>query len=251
MVMRKLRSRRGMSIIMGLLLLLVCVTAGAAALTSAASNAGRYSHLRRDQQRYLAVASAARLVRDELCAGEYTASASLTETYTRHRSGPDSEGKYHWYTTGPEYTMDQLKSNHYTGGSFGPWLEERLDQLFQAQEVESNWWSLAGRTQPAGPGPLQYTGLSVQVDGEDPLLSQVKWELTMGEGYTLNARFWLEETDKEGKVSTYYATTMAIPAKLTVSEDSSSGSAGRDSWTTVTRTVTVTWPLEGAVVQQD
>lgn len=249
MVMRKLRSRRGMSIIMGLLLLLVCVTAGAAALTSAASNAGRYSHLRRDQQRYLAVASAARLVRDELCAGEYTASASLTETYTRHRSGPDSEGKYHWYTTGPEYTMDQLKSNHYTGGSFGPWLEERLDQLFQAQEISSDWWSLAGKTAVADPGALEYTGLTVQVQeaGADPLLSQVKWSLTLGKNYTLTARFWLEEADG----SVYYNTILTIPARRTATETGESGSSGSKTWTTTTQSVELKWLAADALIRQN
>lgn len=249
MLGRKLKSRRGMSIIMGLLLLLVCATVGAAALTSAASNAGRHTHMRQDQQRYLAVSSAAQLVRDKLCAGEYTASASLTETYTRVRRGPNAEGNYYWVTTGPDYGMERLTDNQYDG-EFAPWLEERLDGLFQAQEVEPSWWSQVGNTQPASPGPIQYTDLAVQVDGEDPLLSQVKWELTMGESYTITARFWLEET-KSGKTSTYYNTTLLIPAKVTSAETTSSGKSGNSSWSTVTQKVTVTWPLEDAVIQQN
>lgn len=247
MGIKKLQSNRGMSVIMGLLLLLVCATAGAAALTSAASNAGRYTHLRRDQQRYLAVASAARTVRDELCRGEYTASASLRETYTEHRSGPDGEGNYHWYTTGPVYTMAQLTDNSYTGGSFGPWLEERLDQLFQAQEVASDWWSLAGKTPVSDPGALELTDLAVQVDGADPLLSRVRWSLTLGENYTLTARFWLEEDD--GGV--YYNTTLTVPAKLTASETTAGGSGGSQTWTTTTQTVELTWPVENAVIRQN
>lgn len=250
MLVRKLKSSRGMSILMGLLLLLVCATAGAAALTSAASNAGRYTHMRRDQQRYLAVSSAARLVRDQLCEGEYEASASLREIYTRRRRGPNENGSYYWITTGPEYELERLKANQYDG-AFAPWLEERLDNLFQAQEVEPSWWSLDGSTQPASLGPIQYTGLGVQVAGEDPLLSQVKWELRMGENYTITARFWLEETDKSGKTSTYYHTTLSVPAKVTTSETTSSGKSGNSSWTTATQTVTVTWPVEDAVIQQN
>lgn len=249
MLVRKLKNRRGMSIIMGLLVLLVCATAGAAALTSAASNAGRHTHMRQDQQRYLAVSSAARLVRDKLCAGEYTASASLTETYTRHRRGPNADGKYYWVTTGPEYTMDPLKSNQYDG-EFAPWLKERLDNLFQVQEVELGWWSQGGVAQPASLGPIQYTGLAVQVGGEDPLLSQVKWELTMGESYTITARFWLEETNKSGKTSTYYNTILRVPGKVTSAETTSSGKSGNSSWSTVTQKVTVTWFVEDAVIQQ-
>lgn len=251
MVMRKLKSNRGVSIIMGLLVLLVCVTAGAAALTSAASNAGRYTHMRQDQQRYLAVASAARLVRDELCAGEYTASASLTETYTHWTTTDPETGAVSWHTSGPDYTMEQLESSSYTGGDFGPWLKERLEKLFQAQEVEANWWSLSGKTKPAGPGALQYSGLGVQVDGEDPALSQVKWELTMGENYTLNARFWLEDTDKNGKVSTYYATTLTVPAKTSATSDTTNNNTRTRTQTTTTQTLTVEWPAEGAVIQQN
>ena len=247
MGIKKLQSNRGMSVIMGLLLLLVCATAGAAALTSAASNAGRYTHLRRDQQRYLAVASAARTVRDELCKGEYTAEATLTETYTEHRSGPDGDGNYHWYTTGPVYTMESLHSSAYTGSSFGPWLEERLDQLFQAREIDSDWWSLAGRTAVSDPGALELTGLTVQVDGADPLLSQVKWSLTLGKDYTLTARFWLEEDD--GGV--YYNTTLTIPATKTSAETTTSDSGGSRYWTTTTHTVTLKWSAENALIQQN
>lgn len=252
MIMRKLRSRRGMSIIMGLLLLLVCVTAGAAALTAAASNVGRYTHLRQDQQRYLAVASATRLVRDELCKGQYTASASLTETYihytTSSTNAETGEVTVTWHTRGPEYTMDENAAGSYTGNGFGPWLEERLKKLFQANEVESNWWSLSGRTATADPGPLQCSGLGIQVDGAD---SQVKWELTMGENYTLTARFWLEETDKNGKVSTYYATTLTIPAKVTFSETTTHDNSRYETNTITTRTMSVTWPVQDAVIQQN
>lgn len=248
MLVRKLKSRRGMSIIMGLLLLLVCVTVGAAALTSAASNAGRHTHMRQDQQRYLAVSSAAQLVRDKLCAGEYTASASLTETYTRHRR-TNAEGKTYWVTTGPDYSLTPLKDNQYHG-DFAPWLKEELDDLFQAQEVEPGWWSQGGKTQPDSPGALRYTDLAVQVDGADPLLSQVKWELEMGENYAITARFWLEET-KNGKTSVYYNTTLRVPGKVTSAESTSSGKSGNSSWTTTTQTVTVTWSAKDAVIQQD
>lgn len=244
MLVRKLKSNRGMSIIMGLLVLLVCVTAGAAALTSAASNAGRYTHMRQDQQRYLAVASAARTVRDELCAGEYTASASLTKTY-RHYTTTSEDGEVSWHTAGPYYALNTPAGSSYAG-EFGPWLEERLEDLFQAQEVPSNWWGLVGHSQHTVHTDGEYKSLSVAVDGDD----QVKWELKMGEDYSLYARFWLEETDKNGKVSTYYVTTLTIPANTVESETMSSGSGGSETWTVTTRDLKVTWPLAGAVIRQ-
>lgn len=255
MLVKKLKSNRGMSILMGLLLFLVCCAVGAAALTSAASNAGRYTHLRQDQQRYLSVASAARLVRDELCQGSYTASASLTERYehySRTHTNPETGAvSVSWYTEGPYYNMDKLFDNSYTG-LFSPWLRERLDMLFQAQEVEENWWSLGEQTKPANPGALEYSDLDIQLPGEgaDSILNRVKWRLTMGENYALNASFWVEETDKDGNISNYYTTTLTIPAVVTFSENTVSNNSTYQTRTTTTRTMTVTWPLEGAVIRQ-
>lgn len=62
----KLQSKRGVSIMLALLLLLVCLLAGVAALTASAANVGRHSYMRDTQQQYLAVSSAARLIKDQL-----------------------------------------------------------------------------------------------------------------------------------------------------------------------------------------
>lgn len=241
MLGRKLKSRRGMSILMGLLLLLVCATAGAAALTSAASNAGRYTHMRQDQQRYLAVSSAAQLVRDKLCAGEYTASADLTETYTRVKHGPNAEGKYTWSIRGPEYAVRPLVSSSCTG-ELSSWLKDHMDAVSGGEVAASDWWSLAGASKPSSPGKEEYTGLAVQVEGEDPILSQVKWTLTLGEDYGMVATFWLEEDGNR-----YYTTTLTIPAKVAVEEKLDTPTTLK---TVTTRTQTVTWPAQGAVIRQ-
>lgn len=251
MMVRKLQSRRGMSIIMGLLLLLVCATAGAAALTSAASNAGRYTHLRRDQQRYLAVASAARTVRDELCAGKYEASATFTKTVRYYSTTDPETGAVSWHTRPPVYDLTDTGSYKYnsdgTPHAFNNWLGEHMKKLFRANEVEADRWTLSGGTPPADPGPLSYTDLKVQVDGEDPLLSRVRWSLTLSGDYTLTARLWLEEDD--GAV--YYNTILTVPAHKTTSETTTSSSSGSADVTTSTQKLTVTWPLEDAVIQQN
>lgn len=62
----KLNNRRGASILLALLLFLICALAGAAALTAASANIGRFSYLEQDQQQYLAVSSAAKLLRSQL-----------------------------------------------------------------------------------------------------------------------------------------------------------------------------------------
>ncbi len=62
---KKLRSQTGASLLIALLYFLTAATVGAAALTAAATNAGRLARNRREQQDYLAVASAARLIEED------------------------------------------------------------------------------------------------------------------------------------------------------------------------------------------
>lgn len=244
----KLKSRRGASILMGLLLLLVCAMAGAAALTAATSNAGRYTHARQDQQRYLAVASAARLVRDELCAGEYNASAALTEHYTHYSTTDPETGAVSWHTVGPEYSL-ATDPGVYTG-AFQPWLEGEAQGLFLATQVPDDWYGKGGRPRPLAPSgdDLEAKNLSVQADaaGAEPLLSQVKWELTMDADYNLTARFRLEETDGAGNTAAYYVTTLTIPAEVETTQTTDGPSDDR----VTTQSVTVTWPLDGALIRQ-
>lgn len=68
----KLQSKRGASIMLALLLFLVCILAGVAALTAASANMGRHSYMRETQQKYLAVSSAAKLIREQLNGMELT-----------------------------------------------------------------------------------------------------------------------------------------------------------------------------------
>ena len=65
-VKETLRSRRGASITMALLLFLVCTVVGATVLTAGTASAGRVSDLARMDRRYYAVASAAELLAHEL-----------------------------------------------------------------------------------------------------------------------------------------------------------------------------------------
>ena len=69
-VKEKLRSRRGASITMALLLFLVCTVIGATILTAGTASAGRVSDLARMDRRYYAVASAAELLAHELSGQE-------------------------------------------------------------------------------------------------------------------------------------------------------------------------------------
>lgn len=68
----KLKSCRGASILMALLFLLVCMLVASSVLMAAASNSGKLRSNQQEQQKYLALSSALRLVCDELTAAEYT-----------------------------------------------------------------------------------------------------------------------------------------------------------------------------------
>lgn len=65
-IKQKLNSKRGASLVLALFLLLVCSFSGAAALTAASANAGRFEKRVKYQQQYLSVSSAANLIIDEI-----------------------------------------------------------------------------------------------------------------------------------------------------------------------------------------
>ena len=74
--MRRMRgkweSQSGASILLALLFLLVCMMVSASVLMAAASNAGKIRSNYEEQQRYLALSSALRLVAGQIAEAEYT-----------------------------------------------------------------------------------------------------------------------------------------------------------------------------------
>ena len=74
---KKLRSERGASILLALLMFLVCAMVGATVLAAAVSNAGKARSNRTEQQKFLNLTSAVQLVADEIAnkatyTGKYT-----------------------------------------------------------------------------------------------------------------------------------------------------------------------------------
>ena len=88
---KKLHSRRGASILMALLLLLVAVMVSAVIIASAVSSAMTVKSDRLQQQAYLTVSSAAKLMRDDLanCGYEHVVTKSYSSDYNRSN---DSDG---------------------------------------------------------------------------------------------------------------------------------------------------------------
>ena len=95
----KLKSRRGASIVLALLFLLLCVMVGVSILAAAASNAGRTPSNRDEQQIYLALSSSLRLVVDDLTKHPYTGKAEYDCNIDDvHDSATPSVHLYYVYT---------------------------------------------------------------------------------------------------------------------------------------------------------
>ena len=104
----KLQSKRGASIMLALLLFLVCILAGVAALTAASANMGRHSYMRETQQKYLAVSSAAKLIRKQLNGMEIRCDYKFEATSWKNPVSTD---------VSPKFTVDE---SDFTDGSNNP-----------------------------------------------------------------------------------------------------------------------------------
>ena len=71
-VFKKLHNERGTSLLIALLFFAICLTIGSLILTAATASAAKTKDRYAEQQKYLAVASAARLLKDELGGHTYT-----------------------------------------------------------------------------------------------------------------------------------------------------------------------------------
>jgi len=102
---RKLQSQAGASLFIALLFFLVALTVGAVILTAAVTDAGRIARNRQEQQAYLAVSSAAMLVREDLREAALTIRyQAVTTKTTTTVMGEDGNPYNVVTTTGPVYS---------------------------------------------------------------------------------------------------------------------------------------------------
>lgn len=88
----KLKDQCGASILLALLFFLLCSMVGASVLMAAASNAGKVRSSREEQQKYLLLSSALRLVCGELTSAEYYGRYTY-QTWTEEKPAVDEEGR--------------------------------------------------------------------------------------------------------------------------------------------------------------
>lgn len=213
-IAKKLKSQRGASLLIVLLLFLVCAFVGGAVLTSAYQNASRAPSIRQAQQRYLAVSSAAQLLKEQLTGQSIRLQHITQSTYTLYGDGTQSA---------PSTTSWSQLAQSYPGV---------LDQLSQdALRVFQG-----GQTG----GPY---AMSFDVDGY-PALSGVTGELSMTGGeagsYGVTALLRDEAGGNELRLTFSFSAANDGQGSATT-EEAPAGEEETQVTATTIRTTTVTW----------
>lgn len=132
---KKLDNTQGASMLIALLFFLVAMMVGAVVLTAAFTNAGRVTRNRQEQQKYLAVASAAELVKEDIFSapgGSFTGGYRkiVTETVYTHSSTDPVTGEVTTWTT-TEYDTDYQEETPITDNSlFLPEIKDLLNTIY-------------------------------------------------------------------------------------------------------------------------
>lgn len=133
---RKLHSQRGASILLALLFLLACMMVAASVLMAAASNAGKIRSNYEEQQRYLALSSALRLVAGELEKAEYRGqyTFNLWSEIRTEEDGTETTTRYYSVTQAPGFfscgELSKRKADGTPDGDAVLSFQKELDGLF-------------------------------------------------------------------------------------------------------------------------
>ena len=134
---KKLHSERGASILLALLFFLVCMMVGASVLAAAASNAGKIRSNQTEQQKYLTLSSAIRLICDELNQqAKYTGKYKTYEWTVPEKK--DAEGNV--ISPAIDYFYCQQQAGDYTCGDLtqaiplGPELDAIFNRQFEGKD---------------------------------------------------------------------------------------------------------------------
>lgn len=234
----KLHSRTGASMLIALLFFLTAMTVGAVVLASASANAGRGRENRQDQQSYLAVASAAELVKEDIAGRPGTAfTASYQKVVTEYsETWTDAEGNSHTrYWTKTDYR--EGTAPNVENGKLLEAAESDLGKLYYSviwnPEIEGNWSGSVPESVP--PESMQYslkfsgdagTGLP-EVTGT---LTVVKEEADAKNRSRYTVFVTLEDADGKNPM------TLTFPAEAKRATSTQGGNP-----TITTYTTTVTW----------
>ena len=258
----KLNSRRGASILLALVFVLVCVMVGVSILSAAASNAGRTRSNHAEQQLYLSLSSALQLVSDDLARTRYTPQVSdscTVSTRTEDIPGTEDENGKPDTKTITTYTHSFSEEDGLVeGGSLGSLFQESLDAIFNTAMSKINFSSYnydSGDNEfrysgsfPSGlPAPFTLTvapdpaGMPIAADKDTyDAAREVAVDVTIDENYrvTLTARITEDEADsftKNFRLSTELTRSSSTLPDIDIPTYGSNGS------TTLSAYPAVTW----------
>lgn len=156
----KLHSRTGASMLIALLFFLVVMTVGVVVLTAASANAGRVKRNRDEQQKYLAVASAAEMVKEDIVGelrAEFEVAYAKEDKECCEESEPDENGIRHiryWIET----TYRAEKAPTIKNSKLLKMAESDLGELYYSivwnSEIGRPW---VGNEPEITPGPMEYS----------------------------------------------------------------------------------------------
>lgn len=259
-VKHKLSSQSGASLALALLLFLVCACVGVAVLTASASNAGKMSHVRQDQQSYLSVSSAARAIREDVGKARFTASYRRVETtVTTWTMEKDEETEEEIWTSAVAPTQITYRTDLaedqplVTDSVLADLLRRDCAALFrEAADLRESRPVFAGTAAP----PESHV-LVLAPDGADQrtaeALGTVNLGLTVGEDHALSVR--LNQPDGEGGAldpMTFTMTAQPVWTEETGTRVDTSSGAGWETKTvtvTTTCTLTVTWDASAPILR--
>ena len=175
-VRKKLHSRAGVSMLIALLFFLICLTVGSLILTAATASASKARGRYEDQQNYLAVASAARLLQENLGRHTYTTGRDLHTSTSLDEEGNPITTSY-WVEITPFITPADANNGDLLTDAF----------VLSLPEVNSSFEVEAGEGMP-------------KVDANFHMKSGGNTVITLsGDGYTLQVSF----TCRTAQVSGY------------------------------------------------
>lgn len=227
-ISRKLNSRRGASILIALLLFLVCAFVGAAVLTSAYHNASRASAVRREQQAYLAAASAAELVKEAVT---NTGIEMQYKTYAWVRTDywTDEDGKPQSSTTTGTNSPTVNISAEYSGAL--KVIGEQVFHFFEASNLGT-------------PLTEAWTGALSLSLAEYPELENVTGSVSVAPDYSVTVVLGNKPGQEGDAPANELKLTFKAQSKTSdpsVSSDTVTGDGYSVTTTTTTTTTTVTW----------
>lgn len=117
MLIKKCKSTSGASLFIALLFLLMCGLAGSVVLTAASTSSGSLLYLRKDEQSYYTVLSAARLLKKEIQGEKYSRCQIISE---------NEQGVADYYNELPEKAMKDF-------------LKKAADTIFESGSYSDIW----------------------------------------------------------------------------------------------------------------